>query len=129
MDEEALYKLVGEKIRKFRDRKGISQAKLAQKLGMTRTSVVNIEAGRQRPPLHVLWQIAEVLETETALLIPKQAEYREQGQPISLDSTTVAEIEKAANGDPVARRDLEAFIGKIKTRGKARYEIPIQRSD
>jgi transcriptional regulator with XRE-family HTH domain len=118
MDIDVLYRLVCEQIRRARGYTGMSQAKLAKELGMSRTSVVNIEAGRQHPPLHVLWLIAEKLGTEAALLIPKQFEYREQSIPVSLDTHTVAEIERAANGDPVTRRHLTDFIGRVKAVSK-----------
>ncbi len=36
--------------------------------------MVNIEAGRQHTPLHVLWQIAELLETKFTSLIPSPEE-------------------------------------------------------
>lgn len=116
MDVESLYQLIGTKIREARERAGLSQAKLAQSLGMSRASVVNIEAGRQRPPVHILWQIAEKLGTETALLIPKQREYDEQTQPVSLEPEFFKKIEEAASGDSATKRDLVAFISKIKSR-------------
>jgi hypothetical protein len=36
--------------------------------------MVNIEAGRQRAPLHLLWQIAELLGSDLTLLIPSRDE-------------------------------------------------------
>jgi transcriptional regulator with XRE-family HTH domain len=118
MEIDVFYRLIGGQIRRARDHAGISQAKLAEGLGMSRTSVVNIEAGRQHPPLHVLWLIAEKLGTEAALLIPKQSEYSENVIPVSLDPQTVAEIERAANGDPLTRRHLTHFIGRVKAMSK-----------
>lgn len=118
MDSDALYQLVGERIRDARNRASLSQAKLAEKLQMSRTSVVNIEAGRQRLPLHVLWQVAEELGTEAALLLPKQSDYQKQTQPISLNKDMIEKIEEAANGDPATRINLTNFISKIKAQGK-----------
>ncbi|MCG8047496.1 MAG: helix-turn-helix domain-containing protein [Candidatus Thiodiazotropha endolucinida] len=116
MNVDALYRLVGERICEARKRVGVSQAKLAKQLDMSRTSIVNIEAGRQRAPLHVLWLIAERLKTELGLLIPKESEYRDEIAPVSLDSATIAQIEQVANGDPVTKRDLTAFISKAKSK-------------
>lgn len=118
MDSDALYQLVGERIRDARNRASLSQAKLAEKLQMSRTSVVNIEAGRQRLPLHVLWQVAEELGTEAALLLPKQSDYQKQTQPISLSKDMIEKIEEAANGDPATRINLTNFISKIKAQGQ-----------
>ncbi len=118
LEPQAIYAILGSRIREARDRAGLSQAKLAGRLGMTRTSIVNIEAGRQRPPIHVVWAIAEELRTEIALLLPSRSDYSREVQPVELDPGTISQIESAANGDPRARRDLIAFIGKARQAGK-----------
>lgn len=118
VDEELLYTLVGERVRRARQAAGLSQAKLARNLGMSRTSIVNIEAGRQHPPLHVLWDVADQLGTELSLLIPRADEYRVNGAPVKLDPETIEKIEQAASGDPDTRRDLTRFIAKALTRVK-----------
>jgi transcriptional regulator with XRE-family HTH domain len=112
LDQTLLYRLLGEKVRAARLRAAppLSQDKLAKRLGVSRASVVNIEAGRQRPPLHVLWQIAEALNTELALLIPRQSEYQAGAEPVRLDAQVVNQIEKAASGDAATRRKLTDFI-------------------
>jgi transcriptional regulator with XRE-family HTH domain len=66
----ALYREVGRLIGAYRRKKKMSQAELAQHLGHTRTSVTNIEAGRQRIPLDLLFKIAELLHTELSNLLP-----------------------------------------------------------
>lgn len=77
MDETALYELIGRKIREKRIAKesGLSQDKLAELLNMSRASIVNIEAGRQRPPVHILWKIAEFLNTKISEVMPTETEY------------------------------------------------------
>ena len=96
----------------------LSQAALAKKLGMTRTSIVNIEAGRQRAPIHVLWAIAEELRTDVALLLPTRSDYEQETEPVELDPETITQIENAANGDQRTRRDLTSFIGRAKRAAK-----------
>jgi transcriptional regulator with XRE-family HTH domain len=116
--DDLLYQIVGEKIRIARSRQHpvLSQAKLAQRLGISRASVVNIEAGRQHAPLHVLWQIAENVGVELALLLPCQDEYGAAAAPVHLDAETVAQIEGAANGDPRTKRLIAQFVGRVQTR-------------
>jgi transcriptional regulator with XRE-family HTH domain len=117
-DDEILYQAVGEKIRRMRDRTSprISQAQLATQLGVSRASIVNIEAGRQHAPLHVLWQIAGILGTELSLLIPQRDELIETQIPIKLDEQTISQIETVANGDSETRRQLTSFVSKVKAR-------------
>jgi len=115
-EDHQIYRRVGEKIRELRQRKKMSQVKLAEKLEVSRVSVVNIEAGRQHTPLHVLWRIAQLLDTEVGLLIPRRDEIHPELEPVKLDSETVAQIEVAANGDPETQRLLRTFISKVKSR-------------
>lgn len=44
--------LFGARIQQLRDALGLTQEELRKKVGLTRTSIANIEAGRQRVLLH-----------------------------------------------------------------------------
>jgi len=116
-DSDALYRVVGRKIRETRERSGqkLSQEKLAKRLEMSRASIVNIEAGRQHAPLHLLWQIAEILGTDLTLLIPRRDEVLATSVPIQLDRKTIRQIEVAANGDVDAQKSLADLVGKLKS--------------
>jgi transcriptional regulator with XRE-family HTH domain len=46
------YLLFGARIQQLREALGITQDELRKKVGLTRTSISNIEAGRQRVLLH-----------------------------------------------------------------------------
>jgi DNA-binding XRE family transcriptional regulator len=52
----------------------MTQEELATAIGMLRTSIVNIEAGRQKPPLHVLYQICSQLGAEPSAMMPALSE-------------------------------------------------------
>jgi transcriptional regulator with XRE-family HTH domain len=73
--QQRLYQLLGENVKKYRNQNGLTQEQLANEIDLTRTSVVNIEQGRQHPPLHLLLQIAKVLDISLETLIPKEAEF------------------------------------------------------
>ncbi len=120
-EEMRLYEVVGERIRHMRELTApkTSQAALARKLGVSRASVVNIEAGRQHAPLYLLWRIAEMLGAELSALIPNQDEFLESIEPMKLDAGAVAQIEAAAEGDPGTRRLLTRFISSKKSQAEA----------
>jgi transcriptional regulator with XRE-family HTH domain len=48
----------------------VTQQQLADQAGLTRSSIANVEAGRQRVPLHVLAAIALALKVEPQDLLP-----------------------------------------------------------
>lgn len=72
-----LYRNLGERIRRQRLSVNMTQEELATSIGMLRTSIVNIEAGRQKPPLHVLYQICRQIGAEPSSLMPALAEISE----------------------------------------------------
>ena len=49
----------------------MSQESLAGFLSMNRSSIVNIEKGRQRPPLHLIWELSEILKVNIHDIIPE----------------------------------------------------------
>ncbi|MBU6430514.1 MAG: helix-turn-helix domain-containing protein [Cyanobacteria bacterium REEB65] len=50
----------------------MTQSELASVVGLTRTSVVNIEQGRQRPTLHAICEMAEAMRIDVAALLPER---------------------------------------------------------
>jgi transcriptional regulator with XRE-family HTH domain len=66
----SLYSEIGAAIREARDEAGITQKELADRAGMSRASIANIEAGRQQFPLHVLYRIARALDVDATRLLP-----------------------------------------------------------
>lgn len=66
------YALVGVKVRSARTNADISQELLARRVGLTRSSIANLEAGRQRVALHLFVSICDVLEMDVCELLPKR---------------------------------------------------------
>jgi transcriptional regulator with XRE-family HTH domain len=71
-DELQIYQAVGERIRAERKKLKITQDELATQIGLTRTSITNLEQGKQKLLLHTLVQIAHCLGTSPARLLPNQ---------------------------------------------------------
>ena len=130
-DFDEVYRVLGRKVRQMREVERMSQDSLAQHLGISRASMVNIEAGRQRAPLHLLWQIAEVLHSKLIEFIPTPDEVAVRPNQGLLDREVIDQIEEVANGDAATVKLLTGFITKTvravqtsdtegKTHGKAK---------
>jgi len=64
-----VYKLIGQRVRVAREKCGLSQERLAERVDLTRTSITNIEKGRQKLLVHTLFLISEVLAVPISELI------------------------------------------------------------
>src|SRR5437667_11487663 len=73
VNETVLYNLIGERIRRQRIQVEMTQTELAKAVGVLRTSIANIEAGRQKPPLHLLYKLCMELGVEIAEILPSNA--------------------------------------------------------
>jgi transcriptional regulator with XRE-family HTH domain len=60
---EPIYRMIGAKIEQLRLELGWTQKDLADKIGLTRASIANMETGRQRMMLHTIVQICEAFGT------------------------------------------------------------------
>lgn len=75
IDENELYRRIGERLRAIRtDTKGaaLTQDALAKRIGLERTSITNIEAGKQKLPIHVLYSLCAALGVDVAEVLPPQ---------------------------------------------------------
>jgi DNA-binding XRE family transcriptional regulator len=58
---EAVYRSIGARIQMIRETLGLTQEELAQKLGYTRTSIIDIETGKLRVQQAQFEEIARLL--------------------------------------------------------------------
>jgi transcriptional regulator with XRE-family HTH domain len=70
MTPEPIYKALGAMIRGRRRRFEWSQKALAERLGISRATLANIETGRQRVLVHQLYAFAEVLKMKPTDFLP-----------------------------------------------------------
>ncbi len=68
---DQVYQVIGARIRARRTDLGLTQTELGQHVGLTRSSIANIEAGRQRAMIHTIMQLANQLDLEPAQLFPE----------------------------------------------------------
>jgi transcriptional regulator with XRE-family HTH domain len=64
-----LAPVVGANLRQLRMRRGLSLEKLAQRCGVSRAMLGQIELGQSAPTINVLWKIARALDVTFATLI------------------------------------------------------------
>lgn len=69
-----IYIALGERIRKRREKLGLTQQQLAERVDLSRTSVTNIERGRQAVLVHQLAMFAKALDLRLSSLIPSEDE-------------------------------------------------------
>jgi DNA-binding XRE family transcriptional regulator len=106
--QENFYKLIGIKIAEYRKKKNTSQAALATRVKISRSSVVNIELGRQHTPPHVLWQISKALNLAIQDIYPTQ----EEVDSFTLNPSLQTAIKQSTFNDK-KQKVLEEFISDI----------------
>jgi transcriptional regulator with XRE-family HTH domain len=67
---EGIYDYIGARVRAARIDTSMSQDELGLRVGLTRTSISNIELGHQKVQIHTLYDIATVLGVPLASLLP-----------------------------------------------------------
>ncbi|MFD0940188.1 helix-turn-helix domain-containing protein [Pedobacter boryungensis] len=104
------YEKIGERIKEARKLRDMNQDVLANALGISRVSLVNIEAGKQRPPLHVLLDICEFLNVTMNDLVPQNVTSSN-----SLDSIILNKIKKETdNGTDSADKVMNFILSRMK---------------
>ncbi len=96
LDHELLNKQIGSRIKLRRTKIGITQIELAKRVGLSRTSIANIEAGHQSPPLPVFYNICQELGAEPISILPALAEVAQT--PSSLAGGIAAELKQLGVG-------------------------------
>jgi transcriptional regulator with XRE-family HTH domain len=105
-----LFEIIGKKIRDFRENMKMSQTVLGEKVELTRSSVANIESGRQKVQIDTLYKIAQILEVEIQDLLPKLVD-------LTNDNTEFL--------DEIYDKDLQEneidWLKKVILKGKSKY--------
>lgn len=108
---ERLYSALGSRIREQRQVAGFNQSKFAKLIRISRSSLVNIENGRQRAPLHLIYSIAQTLNLSIEILLPSQMGNIEEMS----EETLRKDISAMSAGDSKLKSKLEQFVAKAKS--------------
>lgn len=65
---EDVRRMVGRNVRRLRAAAGISQAQLAEKIGVDRAYVSGLELGERNSTILTLWHVAQALEVKVGAL-------------------------------------------------------------
>ena len=96
------------RLAEIREEKGMRQAELARRIGLSRGQVANLESGNRKMDLDVLRRCANVLECSVVdLLLPEDA----PNQPSPVESQILFELRRETDYDP--RVVLAAMRGVI----------------
>jgi transcriptional regulator with XRE-family HTH domain len=60
---------LGDRIRRYRSRRGFSQEALAYEAGINRTYIASLEAGQRNPSLDLMARLAAALEIDLGTLV------------------------------------------------------------
>ncbi|MCB9924345.1 MAG: helix-turn-helix transcriptional regulator [Planctomycetaceae bacterium] len=107
IDEQCFYEEVGRRIRDARKRRKppLTQETLAGLVSLTRTSITNVEKGRQRFLLHTLADIANALQVAPASLLPQS------------DIESAHRLEEALKNRPQAEKEwIKMAVAAAQTR-------------
>ena len=108
-----LYREFGRLIRARREALRLTQDEVAGKVGLVRTSITNIEKGRQHVSIHLLYEIARVLGVAPAELLPDR----------SVLVPTDANLERTLDSTPLAdgAKDwIRRLVSNTRTEGDDR---------
>ena len=105
MDEAWLYRDFGSRLRARRRKLGLTQESLGEHVGLSRTSITNIERGEQRILLHQLYSFADKLKVSPEKLLPDL-------------SSLPLEIERRLEALPNRKRELILKIVRSQEREK-----------
>jgi transcriptional regulator with XRE-family HTH domain len=85
MAANPIYKAFGNAVSTRRKALGLTQAKLANKVKVSRASIANIESGRQNILLHHIYAIAAALEfTKVGELLPPLPQQKSAGEELRM---------------------------------------------
>src|SRR2546423_13721882 len=94
-DRDGFYREVGLHVQMQRKRAKLTQGEVARDLCMPRATYANVERGRQRVPVDVIWRLAVLFNVPVHLLLPEATR----------DGRSGAELPGlAGTGQPLATR-------------------------
>lgn len=102
---EPIYAEIGKRLQRARRRAALTQATVAERTSLSRTSIANIERGEQRFMTHCLYELAAALNVSVERLLPQAA-----GDQATRVETAIGGMKS----DPKAAEFVKAGLTKAK---------------
>ncbi|GAA4459314.1 hypothetical protein GCM10023189_32830 [Nibrella saemangeumensis] len=111
VEKENFHRLLGDNIRREREQANLKQDTLAARIGLSRASIINIEKGRQAPPVYLIWEISKVLAVPIQKLFPTQEPDLCQTKPLlALDDKVMKSLEKHFEPSETSMENVKNFL-------------------
>ena len=111
---DIIYKIIGNRLKEYREKAKDTQEDIADHLGFSRASVANYESGKQRISVAELYRLAEYFHVELNDLLPSLKEMKTKFSPDNI-------LDQAENLKEEERKELKEFIkttGSLKEEGE-----------
>ncbi len=109
-----LYKLLGSRIKSRRDDLEMNQSVLGEKAEIGRASISNIEKGRQKPPLSVIYRICHELDIDVHSVLPTYKEIEAAVEAESSQSSLKSYFKKVNLDENLQKVIDDIFNNKTK---------------
>ena len=107
-----LYRRLGRAVAERRGELGLTQSDIAERLGLSRASLTNLESGRQRIMVHQLFALANALKLKSILdLVPKSWVPPEPLPEIKISGSALSPKQQSA---------VESLLASAFTEGRLR---------
>lgn len=116
IDDKPIYERIRKKIVYFREKHPKTEQKTTQKdlamaIGIKRSTLTNIELGNQRPPIHVIYRLADYFGVELIEYLPSLEEIKASSAHLE----TKVDIGQEEHNLPVKAR---AVLEKLRKKGE-----------
>lgn len=108
-DQKNFYIYIGRKITEARKKAGFKQEVFASLMELSRSSIVNIEKGRQHPSIHLLMDMSSKLKVKFNDLIPQTV------QSEDIDAELKKEINKLSKDAKGTKKEIQGFLKEIQS--------------
>jgi transcriptional regulator with XRE-family HTH domain len=111
MTDKAIYRALGRAVARRRHELVLTQAQVANQIGLSRASLANIESGRQKVLLHQVYLLAAALRLSSILDLtaPSFVVREPSEEPLIFTGSEVS---------PAQKEKIEAFIDRMLRRAR-----------